>query len=193
MPGFIADPGKKGGTESGPNPCDRGRPGSKHHLVTDGNGLPLAVALTAANVADTDTLEAMLDAVQPIAGRRGRPRKRPHKLHADKGYSSRKKQESPSLPSPRNRPAHRTARRREQRAPGAASLESRADLRLAAPLSASAHPLGASCRRAPRLPPARLLPHRFQLRPRRVLLGALSGRSGTSASSADVSRCSRSA
>jgi IS5 family transposase len=50
--------------------------------------MPLAVALTAANVADTTTLEMMLDAVQPISGPRGRPRRRPRKLHADKGYSS---------------------------------------------------------------------------------------------------------
>lgn len=62
--------------------------------MTDGNGLPLAVALTAANVADTNTLEALLDAVQPIAGRRGRPRKRPHTLHADKGYSSKKNRQA---------------------------------------------------------------------------------------------------
>ena len=31
-------------------------------------------------------LEEMLDAIVPIRGRRGRPRKRPDKLHADKGY-----------------------------------------------------------------------------------------------------------
>jgi transposase len=28
----------------------------------------------------------MVDSVEPIKGRRGRPRKRPEKLHADKGY-----------------------------------------------------------------------------------------------------------
>jgi IS5 family transposase len=31
-------------------------------------------------------LEPTLDAVQPVRGRRGRPRRRPDKLHADKGY-----------------------------------------------------------------------------------------------------------
>lgn len=31
----------------------------------------------------------MLDRVVPVAGRVGRPRRRPAKLHADKGYSSR--------------------------------------------------------------------------------------------------------
>lgn len=57
-------------------------------MITDGQGLPLAIELTAANVADTKTLEPMLDAVQPIARPKGRPRKRPHKAHADKGYDS---------------------------------------------------------------------------------------------------------
>jgi IS5 family transposase len=31
-----------------------------------------------------------LDAVPPVAGRRGRPRRRPNKLHADKGYDHRR-------------------------------------------------------------------------------------------------------
>jgi transposase len=88
--GFLSGSGKKRGRLTGPNPCDRGRAGSKHHLLIDGNGVPLAVALTAANLADTTTLEMMLDAVQPISGPRGRPRRRPRKLHADKGYSSAK-------------------------------------------------------------------------------------------------------
>ena len=37
----------------GANPVDRGKPGSKLHLVCDGGGLPLTAAVTAANVADT--------------------------------------------------------------------------------------------------------------------------------------------
>lgn len=40
-------------------------------------------------MADTVTLPAQLDRVAPIAGKVGRPRKRPDKLHADKGYDSR--------------------------------------------------------------------------------------------------------
>jgi len=31
-------------------------------------------------------LNDVVDAVHPVRQRRGRPRKRPHKLHADKGY-----------------------------------------------------------------------------------------------------------
>ena len=46
-------PAKRGGEKTGANPLDRGRPGSKRHAVTDANGVPLAVVLTAANVHDS--------------------------------------------------------------------------------------------------------------------------------------------
>lgn len=42
--------------------------------------------LTAANVHDSKIFEDLLDSVLPIKGARGRPRRRPDKLHADKGY-----------------------------------------------------------------------------------------------------------
>ena len=42
---------KRGGPR-GANPVDRGKPGSKLQLVCEGRGLPLAAAVTAANVAD---------------------------------------------------------------------------------------------------------------------------------------------
>ena len=43
--------------------------------------------LTAANVHDSKVLEESVDAIEPIKRPgRGRPRKRPKKLHADKGY-----------------------------------------------------------------------------------------------------------
>jgi transposase len=84
-------PAKKAGPLTGPNPCDRGRPGSKHHVLCDGNGTPLCCPqLTAANVHETTMLVPMVDAVQPIQLPRGRPRKRPRKLHADKAYHSAK-------------------------------------------------------------------------------------------------------
>lgn len=63
--------------------------GSKHHLLVDRQGIPLNVALTAANMHDSRMLESMLDTQMPIQGPRGRPRRRPHKLHADKAYDSR--------------------------------------------------------------------------------------------------------
>lgn len=57
--------------------------------MVDRNGLPLSVILSAANVHDNQRLEATVDAVGPIKQPRGRPRRRPHKLHADKAYDSR--------------------------------------------------------------------------------------------------------
>lgn len=78
---------QKGGERIGKYPTDRGKRGSKRHLVSDRKGVPLTVALTAANVHVSRVFEEMVDAVEPIKRPgRGRPRKRPEKLHADKGY-----------------------------------------------------------------------------------------------------------
>ncbi len=57
--------------------------------MVDRNGIPLAVEHSAPNVHDSKMLEETVDAIRPIHGQRGRPgrpRKRPEKLHADKGY-----------------------------------------------------------------------------------------------------------
>ena len=79
-------PAKKGGRGVGRNPTDKGKPRSKHHLITDRQGIPLAIEITAANLHDSRMLEAMLDAIPPIrTGRRGQQRGRPDRLHADKG------------------------------------------------------------------------------------------------------------
>jgi len=83
-------PAKAGGAATGPNPTDRGKPGSKRHLVVDRQGIPLAVLLTAANAHDSTVLEEALDAVPPVRQPRGRPRRRPNKLHADKAYGYRR-------------------------------------------------------------------------------------------------------
>lgn len=84
---------KKGGPKTGPNPTDRAKPGTKRHLVTDREGIPLAETTTAANVNETRMLETVLDSIPPVRGKPGRPRKRPEKLHADKGYRSRRNQQ----------------------------------------------------------------------------------------------------
>jgi transposase len=82
---------KRGGELTGPNPTDRGKPGSKYHLVVDRGGVPLAAGLSAANLHDSQLLKAMVDAIPPVRGPRGRPgrpRQRPAKLHGDKAYDS---------------------------------------------------------------------------------------------------------
>ena len=73
----------------GANPVDRGKPGSKLHLVCDGNGLPLTAVVTAANVNDTTMFQAVVADIPPVRTLAGRRRTRPAKVHADKGYDSR--------------------------------------------------------------------------------------------------------
>jgi transposase len=64
----------------------RGGFGTKVHLVTDGNGLPLAVEVTAGQAHESTTFEGVMNKVR-IPNRRGRPRCRPVRLAGDKGYS----------------------------------------------------------------------------------------------------------
>jgi len=77
-----------GGEDTGPNPTDRGRKGSKHHTVVDAQGIPLAATVTAANVPDVKELLEVVDGIEPVAGKVGRPRQRPEKLYGDRAYDS---------------------------------------------------------------------------------------------------------
>jgi transposase len=76
----------KGGKQTGPSPTDRGKASTKHHVVVEGHGYPIAECLSAGNVNDCQVLETVVDAVPPVRGKQGHPRKRPKKLHADKAY-----------------------------------------------------------------------------------------------------------
>lgn len=76
----------KGGLQTGASPVDRGRAGSKHHLITDGHGTPLAVILTGGNRNDVTQLMPLLDAIPPVKGCVGHPRRKPDSLFADRGY-----------------------------------------------------------------------------------------------------------
>jgi putative transposase len=73
----------KGGDATGRNPTDRGKRGTKRHILTDERGVPVAVHTSAANVNDCQMVEQTLDAV-PIKA--GRGVKRPRHLCMDKGY-----------------------------------------------------------------------------------------------------------
>jgi transposase len=84
---------EKGGELTGPNPTDWGKAGSKYHILCDANGLPLHALLSAANTHDSKLFEPLLETNPAVRGRRGRPgrpRRRPDKLHADKGYDFRR-------------------------------------------------------------------------------------------------------
>ncbi|MEU2800694.1 transposase [Streptomyces sp. NPDC007117] len=88
MRGRLPHPREKGGPDTGPSPVDRRKTGSKHHLICDGRGTPLKVITTAAHVNDVTLMLALVDRIPPVAGRPGRPRRRPDALLGDKGYDS---------------------------------------------------------------------------------------------------------
>jgi transposase len=73
------------GDHVGPSPVNRGHPGSKHHLIVEAHGIPLAVTLTGGHPHDVTQLLPLLEAVPPIRGLRGRPHRKPRELFADRG------------------------------------------------------------------------------------------------------------
>lgn len=77
-----------GGEKTGPNPTDRRKPGSKHHVATDAGGIPLKTKTTEANRHDTTQLMGLIDELPPVAGKPGRPRQRPNEVYADRAYDS---------------------------------------------------------------------------------------------------------
>src|SRR5512135_2887069 len=76
-------PAPLGGKHTGKNPTDRGKLGSKRHILTDARGVPLAVLISAANVHDKRCAIPLLDSLCV-------PRPETiyciHHLCADKGY-----------------------------------------------------------------------------------------------------------
>ena len=65
------------GALTGPSPVDRGRTGSKHHLLVDSAGIPLAISLTGGNRNDVTQLLPLVDGVGPVRGKTGRPASAP--------------------------------------------------------------------------------------------------------------------
>jgi transposase len=72
---------KRGGELTGPNPTDRAKRGTKYHIAVDGDGVPVACTVTAANVNDTLVFERLfLSAFAVMA--------RIRTVFADKGYDA---------------------------------------------------------------------------------------------------------
>jgi transposase len=76
---------KKGG--DGVGKTKRGK-GSKWVVVVDGAGLPLGGRVVSANPAEVTLLEGTLATIRVPRKGRGRPKKRPKRVIADKGYDS---------------------------------------------------------------------------------------------------------
>ncbi|WP_179382404.1 transposase [Streptomyces sp. SA15] len=88
MRGRLPRARERGGAATGPSPVDRRKTGSKHQLIYDGKGTTLHVLTTAANVNDITQSLDLVDGIPPVAGRTGRPWRRPEYLLGDKAYDS---------------------------------------------------------------------------------------------------------
>jgi transposase len=78
----------EGGEDTGPNPTDRGKSGSKHHLMTDAQGIPLAATVTGANVSEVTQVFQVLTDLGPVGGKPGPRRGKPERLQGDRGFDS---------------------------------------------------------------------------------------------------------
>ena len=73
----------EGGEDTGPNPTDRGKSGSKHHVLTDARGVPWNATVTAANVNEvTQVLDVLLNK-PAVGGKPGPQRELPERLQGD--------------------------------------------------------------------------------------------------------------
>jgi transposase len=78
----------EGGEDTGPNPTDRGKSGSKHHVLTDAHGIPLNARVTAATVNEVTQVLDLLVNKPAVGGKPGPPRERPERLQGNGAYDS---------------------------------------------------------------------------------------------------------
>ncbi|MFI6358634.1 transposase [Streptomyces sp. NPDC050743] len=123
-------------------------------MIVDPHGTPLAVSMAGGNRHDVTQLAPLLDAIPRIRSRRRRPRHRPKRLFADRGYDFPKHRRALYVRGhhPEDRPPWRTARLRSGQGP----LGRRANARPAAPVQTPAHPLRDTRRPRPGTPRTRL-------------------------------------
>ncbi|WP_392870467.1 transposase [Streptomyces sp. LN499] len=60
---------QKGGSLTGPNPVDRGKKGSKPHVLSDAQGIPLAIAVSGANIHDSLALKPLIRGIPAVSSR----------------------------------------------------------------------------------------------------------------------------
>ena len=81
-----------GGDDTGPNPTDRGKFGTKHHVLTDAQGIPLVVTVTGTNTADGTELLPLVDSIPDLSGdisaKADDKPTQPEKIYADRAYDS---------------------------------------------------------------------------------------------------------
>ena len=77
-----------GGEATGPSPVDRAKKGSKHTLLVDRHGVPLAIHTAGANASDHAEIIPIVLEFPEVGGKVGRPKELPDELYADAGYDS---------------------------------------------------------------------------------------------------------
>lgn len=82
-----------GGEDTGPNPTDRSKLGTKHHILTDAQGIPIATTITGSNVPDVNELLPLVDSIPEVEGQPGQPDIDPESMYADRAYDSEKHRE----------------------------------------------------------------------------------------------------
>jgi hypothetical protein len=142
--------GKKGGSQTGLSPVDRARNGSKHHLLVDARGIPLAWTVTGGNHNHVTQLVPLVERVPPVRGRSVSP---PTEATTTTSTGA----SCAGAGSAQRLLAARPPRLRPRPYP----LGRRAHLRLAAPVQATARPLRPSPRDPRSVPRHRLLPRLF--------------------------------
>jgi transposase len=140
----------KGGSQTGPSPVDRARNGSKHHLLVDARGIPLAWTVTGGNHNHVTQLVPLVERVPPVRGRSVSP---PTEATTTTSTGA----SCAGAGSAQRLLAARPPRLRPRPYP----LGRRAHLRLAAPVQATARPLRPSPRDPRSVPRHRLLPRLF--------------------------------
>jgi transposase len=78
-----------GGEDTGPNPTDRRKPGTKQHLLVDRNGVPLEIRITGANRHDVREIIPLVVNMPSIGGKPGHPIEKPKAVQADRAYHDR--------------------------------------------------------------------------------------------------------
>ncbi len=73
-----------GGDDTGPDPTNRGKLGTKRHILSDRRGAPLGAVVSAANRNDMKVAEATLDSV--VVSRPTPTAEQPQHLCRDKGF-----------------------------------------------------------------------------------------------------------
>jgi transposase len=77
-----------GGELTGPSPVDRRKKGTKHTLLVDRHGVPLAIRTAGANASDHRQIIPLVLDFPKVGGKPGRPKELPDELYADRGYDS---------------------------------------------------------------------------------------------------------